>query len=162
MLLKIVVSLLACLPFFSPLVAEELSLQGDCQWIKKYLVNIPNFPKPGFNFVCYHDILKDPEAFHRVIQTFAVRYREKELSAIVGLDARGFIFGAALAYELKLPFVMVRKAGKLPRETHKIDYALEFGTATFEIEVDSINKGDRVVVIDDVLATGGTAEMLPG
>ncbi len=127
-------------------------------WIQEYFVPVPNFPKPGINFICYTDVLKDPDAFHRIIQKFADRYQGQDLDAIVGLDARGFIFGAALAYELKLPFVMVRKAGKLPRKTQKIDYHLEYGSASFEIELESLDTGDRVVVVDDVLATGGTAD----
>lgn len=130
----------------------------DCEWVNDYITNVPDFPKPGIQFKCYPDLLKDPEAFHRVIRIFAERYRESNLDAIVGLDSRGFIFGTALAYELNLPFVMVRKAGKLPRKTERIDYELEYGKASFEIEVDTIQKGDRVVIMDDLLATGGTAQ----
>ncbi len=127
------------------------------QWIEEYITTVPDFPKAGIQFKWYPNLLKNPEAFHRVIQAFANRYRDFNLNAIVGLDSRGFIFGTALAYEMNLPFVMVRKAGKLPRKVEKIDYQLEYGTASFEIEVDSINLNDRVIVIDDLLATGGTA-----
>jgi adenine phosphoribosyltransferase len=127
------------------------------RWIEEYIATVPDFPKPGIQFKCYPDLLKNPEAFHRVIKTFADRYRDFNLDAIVGLDSRGFIFGTALAYEMNLPFVMVRKAGKLPRKVEKIDYELEYGKTSFEIEVESIQQGDRVLIVDDLLATGGTA-----
>lgn len=130
---------------------------SDCEWIHEYITTVPDFPKPGIQFKCYPDLLKNPEAFQRAIRTFAERYKDSDLDAIVGLDSRGFIFGTALAYEMKLPFVMVRKAGKLPRKVEKIDYALEYGAASFEIEIDSIQPGDRVIIMDDLLATGGTA-----
>jgi len=145
--------ILALLTFGAHLTASEIS----SQWIEKYITNVPDFPKPGIQFKCYPDLLKNPEAFHRVIKTFAERYKDFNLDAIVGLDSRGFIFGTALAYEMKLPFVMVRKAGKLPRKVEKIDYELEYGKTSFEIEVDSINRGDRMLIVDDLLATGGTA-----
>lgn len=130
---------------------------ADCEWIHQYIATVPDFPKRGIQFKCYPDLLKNPEAFHRAIQTFADRYRDANLDSIVGLDSRGFIFGTALAYEMNLPFVMVRKPGKLPRKVEKIDYELEYGKASFEIEVDSIQPGDRVLIMDDLLATGGTA-----
>jgi adenine phosphoribosyltransferase len=131
--------------------------QNSNKWIEEYIATVPDFPKPGIQFKCYPDLLKNPEAFHRVIKTFADRYRDFDLDAIVGLDSRGFIFGTALAYEMNLPFVMVRKAGKLPRKVEKIDYELEYGKTSFEIEVDSIHQEDRILIIDDLLATGGTA-----
>lgn len=127
------------------------------EWLEQYISTVPDFPKPGIQFKCYPELLKNPEAFHRAIKTFADRYKDYDLDAIVGLDSRGFVFGTALAYEMNLPFVMVRKAGKLPRKVEKIDYELNYGKASFEIEVESINKGDRVLIVDDLLATGGTA-----
>ncbi|MBX9923211.1 MAG: adenine phosphoribosyltransferase [Rhabdochlamydiaceae bacterium] len=127
------------------------------EWIEEYIITVPDFPKTGIQFKCYPDLLKNPKAFHRATKTFAERYKNFDLDAIVGLDSRGFIFGAALAYEMNLPFVMIRKAGKLPRKSERIDYALEYGKASFEIEVDSLNPGDRVLIVDDLLATGGTA-----
>jgi len=146
-------SLLASLTLSIPLTATE----PTNEWIEEYIATIPDFPTPGIQFKCYPDLLKNPEAFHRVIKTFADRYRDFNLDAIVGLDSRGFIFGTALAYEMNLPFVMIRKAGKLPRKVERIDYQLEYGKASFEIEVDSIQKGNRVLIVDDLLATGGTA-----
>jgi adenine phosphoribosyltransferase len=150
---KTALSLLASLAL-SSLTATE----SHNRWIEEYIATVPDFPKPGIQFKCYPDLLKNPEAFHRVIKTFADRYRDSNLKAIVGLDSRGFIFGTALAYEMNLPFVMVRKAGKLPRKAERIDYELEYGKASFEIEVDTINQGDRVLIVDDLLATGGTAK----
>lgn len=126
-------------------------------WIEKYVETIPDFPKNGIQFKWYANLLKDPDAFHRVISIFADRYRDAKLDAVAGLDSRGFVFGTALAYELKVPFVMIRKAGKLPRKSEKIDYNLEYGKASFEMEIDSIRPGDRVLIMDDLLATGGTA-----
>ncbi len=155
---NILICCLASVSFFCTVYAQESTLAGDCQELSSFLTPVLNFPKPGINFISYANLLQNPDAFHRAIQKFADRYRDMDLDGIVGLDARGFVFGAALAYELKVPFVMVRKAGKLPRETRKINYALEYGTASFEVEVDSIKKGDQLVVIDDVLATGGTAD----
>ena len=147
-------SFLAILILSANLTATEASNQ----WIEEYITNVPNFPKPGIQFKCYPDLLKNPEAFHKTIQAFAERYRNVDLDAIVGLDSRGFIFGTALAYEMNLPFVMIRKEGKLPRKVEKIDYELEYGKTSFEIEVDSINQGDKVLIVDDLLATGGTAK----
>ena len=150
---KPVLTFLTTLSLSAPLIATEPSNE----WIEEYIETVPDFPKPGIQFKCYPDLLKNPDAFHRVIKTFADRYRDASLNAIVGLDSRGFIFGTALAYEMNLPFVMVRKAGKLPRKAEKIDYDLEYGKASFEMEVESIRPGDRVLIIDDLLVTGGTA-----
>lgn len=145
--------LLALFAVFSNLNATDTSID----WIEPYIETVPDFPKPGIQFKCYPALLKDPAAFHRVIKLFAERYKDQKLDAIVGLDSRGFIFGTALAYEMHLPFVMVRKAGKLPRPSEKIEYALEYGHAAFELEIESIHQGDRVLIVDDLLATGGTA-----
>ncbi|MBS0625575.1 MAG: adenine phosphoribosyltransferase [Verrucomicrobia bacterium] len=130
---------------------------AECTWIKNYIVPVPHFPRDDIIFQCYTDILLDPVAFQRIIQAFAERYRDQEIDVIAGLDARGFIFGGALAYELKKPFVMVRKPDKLPRKSERIDYELQYGKNSFEIEVGLLKEGDRVLIIDDVLATGGSA-----
>jgi adenine phosphoribosyltransferase len=150
--LSVCVSLLAVLPSVG-----SAQVSGDCSWIQNYLTPVPDFPQPGVQFQWYANLLKDPKAFRAVIQTFAKRYRGSNLDAIVGLDSRGFIFGAAIAYELEVPFVMIRKPGKLPRAVERIDYSLEYGKTSFEIEIDSLDANDRVVIVDDVLATGGTA-----
>jgi adenine phosphoribosyltransferase len=145
---------LATLSFVTTLAARETSNH----WLEKYIITAPDFPKPGLQYKCYHDLLKNPDAFHRIIKTFADRYRDANLSIIAGLETRGFIFAAALAYEMNLPFVVIRKAGGLPRKVEKIDYKSEYGKSSIEIEVDSINPKDRVLIVDDVLSTGGTAE----
>ena len=139
------------------LTLQPLLFANDSSWVESYIKTIPDFPKPGIQFKCYPNLLKNPKAFHRTIEQFAERYKDQQLDVIVGLDSRGFIFGAALAYEMHLPFVMARKAGKLPGKVERIDYLLEYGHASLEIEIDAIQKGDRVLVVDDLLATGGTA-----
>lgn len=140
--------------FFSPLSASE---NTESTWIHDYIVTTPDFPKPGIQFISYGPLLKDPRAFKEMIQLFAQRYRDSGIDAVLGLDARGFIFGVALANELNLPFVMVRKAGKLPGDVEQISYELEYGKNTLEIDKTSLNPGDNVIVVDDLLATGGTA-----
>ena len=124
--------------------------------LESYIETIQDFPKQGIAFKWYPKLLKDPKAFHEVITTIKKRYEGMALDAIVGLDSRGFIFGTALAYEMNLPFVMIRKKGKLPKQSLKYEYDLEYGSSCFEIEQDSLNQGDKVLVIDDILATGGS------
>ena len=143
--------------FVSLSARETLDETGECHWIRDYITPVADFPQQGILFQWYANLLKEPEAFHKAIRAFAERYRDYNLDAVAGLDSRGFIFGAALSYELKVPFVMIRKPGKLPRKVETIDYALEYGKNSLEIEVDSLMPGDRVLIIDDVLATGGTA-----
>ncbi len=118
--------------------------------------NIPDFPKPGIQFKDITTLLKNSAAFHQVIDLWKERYQNKELDAIVGAEARGFIFGSALAYALNLPFVPVRKPGKLPAATLSESFELEYGTDTLEIHADALSQGNKVVLIDDLLATGGT------
>lgn len=120
--------------------------------------NVPDFPKPGIMFKDITTLLHDGPAFKHVIDGMAARYRGKGLTKIVGIESRGFVFGAALAYELGIGFVPVRKAGKLPAATIKRSYALEYGEATIELHKDALTKADRVLVVDDLLATGGTLE----
>lgn len=143
--------------FYFALLASSFIHASSSTWILDYVHPVPDFPKPGIQFQWYAHMLRDPEAFSRAIGEFADRYRGSEVDVISGLDSRGFIFGAALAYELKLPFVLIRKPGKLPGNVEKIDYQLEYGRQSFEIEKDSLQPGQKVLVIDDVLATGGTA-----
>lgn len=130
--------------------------QGFSIDLENYIETIPDFPKTGISFKWYPKLLKDPVAFHEVIKIFADRYKNLALDAIVGLDSRGFVFGTALAYEMNLPFVMIRKKGKLPKQTLCFSYDLEYGSSTFEIEKDSLTFGDSVIVVDDILATGGS------
>lgn len=118
--------------------------------------DIVDFPKPGIVFKDITPLLEDPHTFNLAINLLADRYLGKHLTCIVGIEARGFILGAALAYKLNTGFVPVRKAGKLPAQTLKTGYALEYGTDELEIHRDALPSGARVIVVDDLLATGGT------
>lgn len=120
--------------------------------------NVPDFPVKGILFYDITTLLKDPEAFKASIDQLADHYRETEIDLIVGIESRGFIFGTVLAYVLGTGFVPVRKPGKLPAEILTESYELEYGTNTIEIHVDAIEKGQKVLVVDDLLATGGTAK----
>jgi adenine phosphoribosyltransferase len=121
------------------------------------LRDIPDFPQPGIVFKDFTPLLADGKAFGALVTDIADRYRG-EVDVLVGIEARGFILAAAVAYELGLGMVPVRKAGKLPGETLRESYALEYGTAEIEVHTDAFEPGQRVLVLDDVLATGGTAE----
>jgi len=121
------------------------------------LRDIPDFPQPGIVFKDFTPLLADGAAFAVLVDDIAGRYRG-QVDVLVGIEARGFILAAAVAYKLRLGMVPVRKAGKLPGETLKESYALEYGTAEIEVHTDAFEPGQRVLVLDDVLATGGTAE----
>ena len=125
--------------------------------IKKTIRDIPDFPKPGILFKDITPLLQNREVFAKIIDALAERYIGKKIDVIAGIESRGFLFGTPLAYRLGTSFVPIRKSGKLPYKTVKASYSLEYGTATVEMHTDAIQKGDRVVVIDDLLATGGTA-----
>ncbi|HRI89591.1 MAG TPA: adenine phosphoribosyltransferase [Candidatus Hydrogenedentes bacterium] len=118
--------------------------------------NVPDFPIPGIQFKDITTLLLHPEAYRFIVDSWKKRYESMGITAIVGADARGFIFGGALAYAMGLPLVLARKQGKLPADTLSEEYQLEYGTATLEIHRDALKSGDRVVLIDDLLATGGT------
>jgi adenine phosphoribosyltransferase len=126
--------------------------------IKSRIRTVPHYPKPGVMFRDITTLLKDPEGFRQTIDAFLERYQGQEIDKVVGIESRGFIIGAVLAYELGLGFVPVRKKGKLPAETVGYDYELEYGTDRVEIHVDAIAKGDRILLVDDLIATGGTAQ----
>lgn len=117
---------------------------------------VPDFPKPGILFYDITTLLKQPEAFRAVIDRMAEQVDGTKVDIVVGMESRGFIFSAPLAYKLNAGFVPVRKLGKLPAETIEVEYELEYGTATLEIHKDAIEKGQRVLIVDDLLATGGT------
>ncbi len=125
--------------------------------LKATIRDVPDFPKPGIIFKDITPLLADVKAFQSVVDAFAKRYADKSIDSVVAIESRGFIFGGALAYRLDAGFVPVRKKGKLPYKTQSVEYALEYGTDTIEIHQDAIHKGSRVLVLDDVLATGGTA-----
>ncbi len=117
---------------------------------------IPDWPEPGVQFRDITPLLRDGTAFHGLIEAFAKRYANAHIDAIAGIDARGFIIGAALAYRLGCGFIPVRKAGKLPFETVSESYALEYGEAVVEVHTDAAAPGEHVLVVDDLIATGGT------
>jgi adenine phosphoribosyltransferase len=130
----------------------------DCEQLKKLIREVPDFPKPGILFYDITTLLKDRRGLAMLIDALAEHYLDKKIDLVLGMEARGFIFGPALAYRLNAGFIPVRKPGKLPAATTKYDYALEYGTNTLEIHKDAIEKGQRVIIVDDLLATGGTAE----
>lgn len=126
--------------------------------LKRLIREVPDFPKKGILFYDITTLLKDKVGFATLIDKFSEYYLSQDIDLVLGMEARGFIFGPALAYRLNAGFVPVRKPGKLPAETVKESYALEYGTACLEIHKDAIQKGQRVLIVDDLLATGGTAE----
>ena len=124
--------------------------------IKNAIRDIPDFPKPGIIYKDITPLLKDPALFAEIIEILSERYQDNKPEYIVGIESRGFIFGAALALQLGCGFIPIRKAGKLPYSTINASYQLEYGTAEIELHVDAVSKGDKVVLLDDLLATGGT------
>ena len=124
--------------------------------LRDYVRAIPDFPKPGILFRDITPMLSHPGAFHKAIDTLCNRYASMAIDTIVAAEARGFIFAAPMAIRLGLPFVPIRKPGKLPYHSLKHEYDLEYGTDTLEMHIDAISAGHRVLVIDDLLATGGT------
>ena len=125
--------------------------------LKSLIRDIPDFPQPGILFRDITPLLHEPQAFRYVIGRFAEHYRGAGLDAIVAIESRGFIFGAPLAAELGLPFVPVRKPGKLPAAHMSVEYSLEYGTSQLDIHEDALQRDTSVLIIDDLLATGGTA-----
>src|SRR5215813_1444214 len=125
--------------------------------LKKLIREVPDFPKPGILFYDITTMLKDKWGFHAVIDAFKDHYRDAEVDAVIGIEARGFIFAPALAYALGAGFVPIRKPKKLPAECVTVTYDLEYGTDTLEMHRDAIGNGQRVLIVDDLLATGGTA-----
>jgi adenine phosphoribosyltransferase len=124
--------------------------------IRNYIRNVPDFPKKGIQFKDITTLTQNGKSFAKVIDLFDEKFRDLKIDVIVGIESRGFIFGGALAYKWGIGFVPVRKPGKLPAEKIREEYELEYGTDALEIHTDSIKKGQRVLIIDDLLATGGT------
>jgi adenine phosphoribosyltransferase len=125
--------------------------------IQSFVRDVPDFPKPGIIFKDITPLLKSQEALNEVLGQWAERYQGKKINAVVAMESRGFIFGAALANRISAGFIPVRKPGKLPWKTYSETYELEYGKDTLEIHQDALHPGDHVLVLDDVLATGGTA-----
>lgn len=123
-----------------------------------YIRNIPDFPKPGIQFKDITPLLAAPDAFREAVRRMADPFRDKSIDVIVAAEARGFIFAAPLALELNAGFVPIRKPGKLPHDTHAFHYELEYGTDTLEMHIDGVTDGQNVLIVDDLLATGGTVE----
>lgn len=130
---------------------------NEKEMVEKLLRTVPDFPEKGILFRDVTTVLRNPEGLKIIIDDFTNRYKDKGIDYVVGADARGFIFGAAIAYNIGAGFVPARKPGKLPGDTLKVEYSLEYGKNSLEISKDSFKPGDKVVVVDDLLATGGTA-----
>ncbi|MDD3222653.1 MAG: adenine phosphoribosyltransferase [Clostridia bacterium] len=128
--------------------------------LEDYVLSIPDFPEPGIIFRDVTSVLQDGDGLHMAIDALAEKLEGLDFDVIAGSESRGFIFGMPLAYNLHKPFVLIRKKGKLPRETVSVTYSLEYGTAELEIHKDAILPGQRVVLVDDLIATGGTSKAM--
>lgn len=128
--------------------------------LEDYVVSIPDFPEEGIVFRDVTSVLQDAEGLHLAIDTMQDKIKDLDFDVVVGPESRGFIFGTPIAYNTGKPFVLIRKAGKLPRETVSVSYELEYGKATIEMHKDSIKPGQKVLIVDDLIATGGTTEAM--
>jgi len=126
--------------------------------LKDFIRSVPDYPKKGILFRDITTLIKDEKAFSEAINQIIERSKNFEIDKIAAIEARGFVFASAVSYLLKKPFIMLRKKNKLPAETHSVDFELEYGTGTIEVHKDSIEKNESVLIIDDLIATGGTAE----
>jgi adenine phosphoribosyltransferase len=126
--------------------------------LKNYIRSIPDYPKKGILFRDITTLIKDEKAFTETIDQIVNKSKKFDFDKIAAIESRGFVFASAVSYILKKPFIMLRKKNKLPADVHSIDFELEYGTATIEVHKDSINKNEKVLIIDDLIATGGTAE----
>jgi len=135
-----------------------MSTNINCEPLKSLIRTVPDFPKPGILFYDITTLLKDKAGFAQLIDALASYYIDKDIDLVLGIEARGFIFGPALAYRLNAGFVPVRKPKKLPAKVARVNYDLEYGTDAVEIHLDAIEPGQRVIIVDDLLATGGTMQ----
>ena len=126
--------------------------------LKDFIRSIPDYPKPGILFRDITTLIKDEKAFIETINQIVERSKKFEFDKIAAIESRGFVFASAVSYLLKKPFIMLRKKNKLPADVHSVDFELEYGTATIEVHKDSIKENEKVLIIDDLIATGGTAE----
>ena len=126
--------------------------------LKEYIRSIPDYPKKGILFRDITTLIKDEKAFAETIDHIIEKSKKYKIDKIAAIESRGFVFASAVSYILKKPFIMLRKKNKLPADTYSVDFELEYGTATIEVHKDSISKNDNVLIIDDLIATGGTAE----
>lgn len=128
--------------------------------LEDYVLTIPDFPEPGIMFRDVTSVIQDPDGFKLAVDTMTELVNDLDFDVVVGAESRGFIFGAPIAYKRFKSFVLIRKKGKLPRETVSRDYELEYGTATIEMHKDSIKPGQKVLIVDDLIATGGTTKAM--
>ena len=126
--------------------------------LKKFIRSIPDYPKKGILFRDITTLIKDEKAFEETINLIVERSKKYKFDKIAAVESRGFVFASAVSYILKKPFIMLRKKDKLPADTHSVDFELEYGTATIEVHKDSIQENEKILIIDDLIATGGTAE----
>ena len=126
--------------------------------LKDFIRSIPDYPKPGILFRDITTLIKDEKAFVETINQIVERSKKFEFDKIAAIESRGFVFASAVSYLLKKPFIMLRKKNKLPADVHSVDFELEYGTATIEVHKDSFKENEKVLIIDDLIATGGTAE----
>ena len=126
--------------------------------LKEYIRSIPDYPKKGILFRDITTLIKNEKAFEETVNQIIERSKKFKVDKIAAIESRGFVFASAVSYLLKKPFIMLRKKNKLPADVHSVDFELEYGTATIEVHKDSINENDNVLIIDDLIATGGTAE----
>ena len=126
--------------------------------LKEYIRSIPDYPKKGILFRDITTLIKNEKAFEETVNQIVERSKKYKVDKIAAIESRGFVFASAVSYLLKKPFIMFRKKNKLPADVHSVDFELEYGTATIEVHKDSINENDNVLIIDDLIATGGTAE----
>jgi adenine phosphoribosyltransferase len=126
--------------------------------LKKYIRSIPDYPKKGILFRDITTLIKDADAFKFTNDKIIEIAKKMDFDKVSAIESRGFVFASTLSYQLKKPFILLRKKNKLPAETHSVDFELEYGKATIEVHKDSINKGEKILIIDDLIATGGTAD----
>jgi len=129
----------------------------DPEALKRHIRAVPDFPQPGIIFRDVTPLLQHPEALRASVEAIAAPFRDTRVECVAGIESRGFIFGVPVAVALGVGFSPIRKAGKLPHDVHKVEYALEYGTDALELHVDGVDPGQRVLIVDDLLATGGTA-----
>ncbi len=139
-------------------ITNQDSTNQDLDYIKSKIRTIPNFPKPGIMFRDITTLFQDPQAMKKTIEILHKRYKDKQIDYVAGIEARGFIIGGSLAEKLNCGFIPIRKKGKLPHEVEQQEYELEYGTDTIEIHKDAFNPGQKILIVDDLIATGGTAQ----
>ncbi len=147
-----------CLVFLSLIIHRSLLITKEMEHLRKLIREVPDFPKAGINFYDITTLLKDAKGLKNTIDALGDEFKDETIDTVIGVESRGFIFAAPLAYHLKAGFVPVRKPKKLPAEKVSVSYDLEYGQDTLEMHKDAVGEGHRVLIVDDLLATGGTAK----